>query len=104
MEDLPTEALEHARQALEAVRSDGLERARSLFLKGRALAALDRGQEAAQALQEAAAVFQERGARQQEAACWRELGELHLGRCDVDGAIFALKAGLQALDPRRSRA
>lgn len=104
MEDRPAEALEHARQALDAVRSDGLERARGLFLKGRALAGLDRGQEAAQALQEAAGVFQERGARQQEAACWRELGELHLGRSDVDGALFALKAGLQALDPRRSRA
>jgi tetratricopeptide (TPR) repeat protein len=104
MEERPAEALEHATEALSEIASDRLEFARCLFLKGRALAALARGPEAVQTLQEAAELFRERGARQQEAACWRELGELHLGRSDFDGAIFALKAGLEALDPRRSRA
>jgi tetratricopeptide (TPR) repeat protein len=104
MEERPAEALEHATEALSEIASDRLEFARCLFLKGRALAALARGPEAVQTLQEAAELFRARGARQQEAACWRELGELHLGRSDFDGAIFALKAGLEALDPRRSRA
>jgi tetratricopeptide (TPR) repeat protein len=104
MEERPAEALEHATKALSEIASDRLEFARCLFLKGRALAALGRGQEAVQSLQEGAELFRARGARQQEAACWRELGELHLGRSDLEGAIFALKAGLEALDPRRSRA
>jgi tetratricopeptide (TPR) repeat protein len=104
MEERPAEALQHATEALSEIASDRLEFARCLFLKGRALAALGRGPEAAQTLQEAADLFRARGARQQEAACWRELGELHLGRSDFEGATFALKAGLEALDPRRSRA
>jgi tetratricopeptide (TPR) repeat protein len=101
MEERPAEALDHATLALAEVTSDRLEFARCLFLKGRALAALGRGPEATQTLQKAAGLFANRGARQQEAACWRELGELHLARSDLDGAIFALRAGLEALDPRR---
>jgi tetratricopeptide (TPR) repeat protein len=104
MEDRPADALEHATEALSEIAADRLEFARCLFLKGRSFAALGRGPEAVQTLQEAADMFRARGARQQEAACWRELGELHLGRSDFEGAVFALKAGLEALDPRRSRA
>jgi tetratricopeptide (TPR) repeat protein len=104
MEERPDEALQQATLALAAVTADRLEFARCLFLKGRALSALGRGQEAAETLREAADLFRSRGARQQEAACWREMGELHLARNDFEGAIFALKAGLEALDPRRSRA
>jgi tetratricopeptide (TPR) repeat protein len=104
MEERPAEALEHANGALSEIASDRLEFARSLFLKGRALAGLGRGPEAVETLGEAASLFRARGARQQEAACWRELGELSLGRSDFEGAVFALKAGLEALDPRRSRA
>jgi tetratricopeptide (TPR) repeat protein len=104
MEERPAEALEYAIEALSHIGSDRLEFARCLFLKGRALGALGRGPEAVQTQGEAADLFRARGARQQEAACWREMGELHLGRGDFKGAVFALKAGLEALDPRRSRA
>jgi tetratricopeptide (TPR) repeat protein len=104
LEDRPDEALDHATHALAEVASDRLEYARCLFLKGRALAALGRGKEATTTLREAAALFRARGARQQEAACWREVGEAHLDMSDLDGAILALRAGLEALDPRRSRA
>jgi tetratricopeptide (TPR) repeat protein len=104
LEDRPGEALEHVTEALAEVQADRLEFARCLFLKGRALSGLGRDQEAAGVLQEAAELFRLRGGRQQEAACWRELGELALAKSDFEGAIFALRAGLEALDPRRSRA
>jgi len=100
----PQEALEHAERALADVGTDELEVARCLFLKGRALGALDRREEAQSALREAAVLFGSRGARQQEAACWRELGELDLAAGDIQAAVQALRAGLEALDPRRSRA
>jgi tetratricopeptide (TPR) repeat protein len=104
LEERPEEALDHATRALTEVTSDQLEYPRCLFLKGRALSALGRRREAAEALRESAALFRARGARQQEAACWREVGEVHLDLSDLDGAILALRAGLEALDPRRSRA
>jgi tetratricopeptide (TPR) repeat protein len=104
LEERPEEALAHAERALEGVGTDSLEAARCLFLKGRALGVLGRPAEAGESLQEAAQLFGVLGARQQEAACWRELGELHLAGGDVDAAVKALRAGLEALDPRRSRA
>lgn len=104
LEGRPQEALGHADRALSDVGSDELEVARCLFLKGRALGALARREDARAALREGAALFRSRGARQQEAACWRELGELDLAAGDTHAAIQALRAGLEALDPRRSRA
>jgi tetratricopeptide (TPR) repeat protein len=104
LQDRPAEALEHAERALVDVGTDELEVARCLFLKGRALGSLARREDARSVLAEAAALFASRGARQQEAACWRELGELDLAAGDVEAAIRALRAGLEALDPRRSRA
>jgi tetratricopeptide (TPR) repeat protein len=104
LEDRPAEALDQVSQALDHVAADRLEYARCLYLKGAALVALGRGAEATEALRAGAELFRSHGARQQEAACWRELGELDLARRDFDGAIFALRAGLEALDPRRSRA
>ena len=83
---------------------DALEAGRALFLEGQALAALGRRDEAQVVLREAAASFCNHGARQQEAACWRELGELHLSSGEVQEALAALRGGLQALDPRRTRA
>ena len=60
--------------------------------------------DAVRCLREAAAAFGPHGARQQEAACLRELGDLYekLGR--PDDALKAMRAGLDALDPTRSRA
>jgi tetratricopeptide (TPR) repeat protein len=100
----PAEALEWADRALAEANPDGPEAARCLYLKGRALSALARLDEARLALEEAATRFGAQGARQQEASCWRELGELELARDDVPAAVEALRAGLAALDPNRSRA
>ena len=96
-------AVDQANRALDEVQ-DALESARSLFVKGRALAELGRRDEASEALRGAATLFGNRGARQQEASCWRELGEMDLAAGDVDSAVKALRAGLEALDPKRSRA
>jgi tetratricopeptide (TPR) repeat protein len=102
--DRPEDALRHADVALAEVGDDALERARALFLKGRALAKAGRTADAGKVLAEAATLFGDHGARQQEAACWRELGELAVEGGDPGAALDALRAGLAALDPRRSRA
>ncbi|HYT29455.1 MAG TPA: hypothetical protein VEN82_01645, partial [Actinomycetota bacterium] len=98
------EALDLAELAGSYVGEDPLELARCLFLKGRALGALDRRQEATAWLREAANRFEALGARQQEASCWREVGELDLAAGDVRAAVESLRLGLLALDQRRSRA
>jgi len=100
----PDEALQWAERGLADTNPDGLEAARCLYLKGRALSELKRLEEARTALQEAAKRFGSQGARQQEASCWRELGELELARQDLPAAVEALRAGLAALDPSRTRA
>jgi tetratricopeptide (TPR) repeat protein len=104
MEDHPDEALEYAERALADSPPEELEWARTVYLKGRALAALGRAGEARATLQEAADCFNTHGARQQEASCWRELGELDLAEGDVKAAVASLQAGLEALDPKRTRA
>jgi hypothetical protein len=48
--------------------------------------------------------FGDLGARQQEASCWREIGDMFLDAGNVDRAVLALRSGLEALDPRRTRA
>lgn len=93
-----------ADEALSFTGTDELEVARCLFLRGRALAELRRGRAARSTLREAATLFEKHGARQQEASCWRELGELDLAEGDLASAVEALRAGLRALDPNRSRA
>jgi tetratricopeptide (TPR) repeat protein len=98
------ESVRHADAALELTGSDELETARCLFLRGRALGELRRGREARGTLKEAATLFEKHGARQQEASCWRELGELDLAEGDLASAVEALRAGLRALDVNRSRA
>jgi tetratricopeptide (TPR) repeat protein len=104
LEQQPGEALELSERALAEPAIDVLERGRCLFLKGRALISLDRRPEAREALEEASAIFDKHGARQQQAACWREIAESHLDAGEVDAAVEAFRAGLEALDPRRSRA
>jgi tetratricopeptide (TPR) repeat protein len=100
----PEEAIEEANRALAEPGIDELETARCLYLRGRACGTLERRKEARLDLTRAAILFGNLGARQQEAGCWRELGELDLAAGDVDAAVKALRAGLEALDPRRSRA
>jgi tetratricopeptide (TPR) repeat protein len=104
LEARPSDAVASAEEALAHAGDDELEIARCLFLKGRGLAALGRSKEAEADLGRAAVLFGDRGARQQEAACWREIGEMHLDSGEVEAAVLALRAGLEALDPRRSRA
>ena len=55
-------------------------------------------------LSAAAETFRRLGARQQEAACWREIGEMDVAAGDSEAALVALREGLTALDPQRSRA
>ena len=104
LENEPEVALRFADRALADSPSEVLERARALYLKGRILGVLGRTAEARPLLREAVASFREHGARQEEASCWRELGELDLAEGDVQAAVESLRAGLEALDPRRTRA
>jgi tetratricopeptide (TPR) repeat protein len=97
-------AVTMADDALTLVDTDDLEAARALFVKGRALAELRRTREARGALEEAALLFAKHEARRQEASCWREVGELHLATGDMPSAVEALRSGLEALNPSRSRA
>ncbi len=99
----PDDALDHATQALAGASGDELEAARCLLLKGKALAALGQADEAREALHQAIGKFRAQGARQQEASCWRELGELSLSAGDVPAAVQALRSGLDTLDPRPPR-
>ena len=104
IEERPEEALRHAQRALVHAGDDENETARCLFLAGRANAGLGQAGEARGALREAANLFEKHGARQQVAACFREIGELDLAEGDMESALESLRAGLSALDPRRSRA
>ena len=97
-------AVEYADAAFGSVGTDGLEAARALFVKGRALSELHRTRAARDVLEEAAMLFGKHEARQQEASCWREVGELLLAGGDLPGAVEALRSGLEALNPSRSRA
>lgn len=98
------DALREVDRAIPAFGAMQGEIAKCRYLRGRALAGLGRAEEARQSLQEAAKAFREAGSRQQEAACHRELGELDLACGDTSAAMQALRDGLFALDPRRSRA
>jgi len=102
--DRPEEALAWAERGLAGASADDVEAARCYYLKGKALSALHRLEEARAALAEAAKRFGAQGARQQEASCWRELGEIELAREDLPAAVAALRAGLAALDPSGTRA
>lgn len=104
MRDRPRDALDYSTRAVDLSGADELERGRCLFLQGRAFALLSQHADAVGCFREGAAVFHKRGARQQEAACWRELGEAQLESGDTAAAIESLRAGLAALDPKRSRA
>lgn len=100
----PDEALKWAERGLNDAGGDELETARCLYLKGRALSLLDRRDEARATLGAAAAAFAAKGARQQSASCWRELGELDVASGDLESAVKAFRAGLEALDQSRTRA
>jgi tetratricopeptide (TPR) repeat protein len=104
LRDRPQEALEWAERGLAEAGADELEMARCHYLRGRALSVLDQGEDARAALGAAARAFAAQGARQQEASCWRELGELDIADGDLASAVKAFRAGLEALDQSRTRA
>ncbi len=97
-------AVRYADESLAAIETDDIEAARALFVKGRALSELQDRVVGRRSFEEAAALFGKHEARQQEASCWREVGELHLAEGDLPGAVEALRSGLEALNPSRSRA
>jgi tetratricopeptide (TPR) repeat protein len=98
------EALERSEIAFANVTDDPLQRAGCLFLRGRAMTELSRLDEALDNFYEAAAIFDKTGARQQVATCYREIGEIKLRVGDLEAVVEAFREGLEALDPRRSRA
>jgi tetratricopeptide (TPR) repeat protein len=100
----PAEALDLASRALELTGPDALERGRCLFLQGRGFVLSGRPAEGLGCFREAASVFEKHGARQQQASSWREIGEIQLAEGETAAALESLRAGLEALDPKRSRA
>jgi tetratricopeptide (TPR) repeat protein len=98
------DALRHAQRAILLGGDDENERPKNLYTAGRAHALLGQRAKAREALLEAANLFEKQGARQQVAGCYREVGELDLAAGDTEAAMEAFRAGLAALDPRRSRA
>jgi tetratricopeptide (TPR) repeat protein len=96
---------EAARWAERAAGGQGvveLERARALYLRGRALRALGRPEEARESLREALAIFEVDDAHQQSLLCWRELGELATAEGDYLAATEAFRSGVEVAGGRAS--
>jgi hypothetical protein len=70
-----------------------------LFLKGRAQGAVGRVPQAKDPLKEAGPAVRVLGARQQQAACGREVGELHLTGGTDRAALVASRAWLEPSMP-----
>ena len=100
----PADALERSEMALVGLGDDPLRRGDCLYLRARALAELRRYDAALDNFHEAAAVFEKSGARQRVAGCYREIGEIQLLAGDLEAVVDSFRSGLEALDPRRSRA
>lgn len=100
LEGNPDEALVQLDKALARFDGFGVETARCLHLRGRALVELDRLDEAGSSLARAVELFAEAGARQEQASCYQELGEIDLRQGRVQDAVRNLQAGLAVLGPR----
>ena len=101
LEGRPEDALDEAENVLEQARHDEVQRGRGLLLKARALAALQRDDDAFVALEEAVATFKRVGARTQEADGWKELAEIHVRRGETAAAVEALRAAVETLERKR---
>jgi tetratricopeptide (TPR) repeat protein len=99
----PEMAIAQADRTLHEENAEDLERGRAYFIRGRALAELQRYDEAREAFEQALGIFGSHEAQSQLAATWREVGELAAVRGDTDGAIEAFRAALEAFFPRRFR-
>lgn len=96
-------ALSFSERSLALIEDDVLERGRALFARARALVELGREREAVDALEEAATTFGKVGARQQETACWLEIGRIELEEGRLERGLEALRSGLGALESSRER-
>jgi tetratricopeptide (TPR) repeat protein len=74
-----------------------LERARALYLRGQALRALERPEEAKASFRDALAIFEENGAQQQSLLCWRQLGEVATAQGDYPAAAEAFRSGVEVM-------
>ena len=100
----PEDALADSERAFAMAGDDPIERARCTYLRGRARSELGSLDEALNDFMEAAAAFEKVGARQQVASCYREIGEIESRDGNLEAAVEAFRMGLEALEPRRSRA
>jgi tetratricopeptide (TPR) repeat protein len=89
------EAIGWADRAASAEGVFVLERGRALLLRGQALRALRRSEEARESLREALAIFEVNEARQQSLLCWQELGDLATEEGDFEAAATAFRSGVQ---------
>jgi tetratricopeptide (TPR) repeat protein len=93
---------ESAEYAERALQMEGIEdgvRSEAFLEKGKALARLERYDEARRTFGEAIAIFESHGQREQQASCWRELGEMEEAAGNAADATRAYHAGLLALEP-----
>jgi tetratricopeptide (TPR) repeat protein len=97
------QAARFATQALGVKEAQDLERARALYLQGRAYVGMKNYDRARSAFTKALAIFDSHGAKQQSASCWRELAEIEVALGNHSAAEEAFRAGLHALAPVRSR-
>jgi tetratricopeptide (TPR) repeat protein len=100
LEGNPDEAIRQIDKALPRFGGFEGEIARCLRLKGIALFDLGRLDEARSSLSQAVDLFARTGARQEQASCYRELGEIDLRQGKVEEAVTSLQAGLDALGSR----
>jgi tetratricopeptide (TPR) repeat protein len=96
----PHEAIKQLDKALPRFGGFEGETGRCLHLKGRALVELGRLDEARSLLSQAVDVFARTGARQEQASCYQELGEIDLRQGRVEEAVISLQAGLAVLGSR----
>lgn len=100
LEGNPDEAIKQIDKALRRFERFEGETARCLHLKGRALVELGHLEEARSLLSQAVQLFARTGARQEQASCYQELGEIDLRQGRVEEALTSLQAGLAVLGPR----
>lgn len=93
------DAITHAKRTVAIEGAHEIEKARALFIEGRALAKLGRSKSARSTFHRAAAIFTEQGAKRQLASCWRALGEMDEDEGDDHAAVASYRSALDALEP-----
>lgn len=93
------DAVAYAKRTIAIEGAQEIEKARALFLQGRALAKLGRSKAARATLHKAAAIFQEQDTKRQLASCWRELGRMDEDEGNDRAAVESYRSALDALEP-----